>query len=324
VLRNPTETDVRELFLSSGVRFSDKGDYFSILCPFHTNTKTAAAVLYKDKWLFKCFGCNTVYSFPKLYEALKGKPWEEHSEFSMVPTPQKVTMTNGQREAYAIVEGRVTSVYDNVKALIYCRERGVSDDFMQFFDFQASDLCRFANKENEPVVIWKDRLLVPITLNGKPYSLEGRDYTRKQIPKCLYPKHCKTDICFNQDNLDKTKPLVVCEGIMDIHKIWSNIGKNVTCTFGASISDKQKTYLRNVSNLILFIDDDLAGHISVSTFEKFMEFDFKVAKVSGKDPGDASLDELSAAIDNATNWVDFLMEETRLFERSVQFSLGKV
>ena len=325
MLRNPNETDVRELFLSSGVRFSDKGDYFQIFCPFHANKKTASATLYKDRWLFKCYGCSTVYTFPKLYEALKGKPWEEHGDFSMIPVVLRESMSKNQKNYFEITEGRITTVYDNAKALAYCRQRGISDEFMQFFNFQATDLCKFKvpNPDN-PVIIWQDRLLIPIVKDNLPYSLEGRDYTKKQIPKCLYPKYCKTDICFNQDNLDKSKQLIVCEGIMDIHKIWTLINKNVTCVFGASVSDNQKQYLKDASDLVLFIDDDPAGHKSVSTFEKFMEYDFKVARVKSKDPGDADITELHEAIDGAVNWVDFLMDETHLFDESNHFSLGKV
>jgi hypothetical protein len=327
MLRSPTETDVRELFLSSGIRFRDKGDYFSIFCPFHSNTKTPSAALYKDKWLFKCFGCNISYSFPRLYEALKGKPWEEHGSFSMIAPSVTYSIPENYRHIFEIEAGRITSVYDNVKALSYCRQREVSDAFMQFFDFQATDLCQFKKmNKDDPVSIWRDRLLIPITKNGFPYSLEGRDYTRKQTPKCLYPKHCKTDICFNRDNLNKSDTLIVCEGIMDIHKIWTFINKNVTCTFGVSLSDAQKQYLKNAKNLILFIDDDPAGHGSVSTFEKFMEYDFKVAVIPGKDPGEACRDQLRKALETAIPWVDFIMESVELFDKSKRssFSLTKV
>jgi DNA primase len=317
------ESDVRELLLSSGVRFRDKGDYFSIFCPFHRNTKTASAALYKDRWLFKCFGCNTVYSFSKLYEALKGKPWAEHGEFSMIPVPVRDTASDEFRQVYEIEEGRITSVYDNAKALFYCQERGIADDFMRFFDFRATDLCQFKRlAKADSVSIWRDRLLIPITINGRLYSLEGRDYTRKQMPKCLYPKHCKTNICFNQDNLDKSKTLIVCEGIMDIHRIWSAVDKNVTCTFGVSLSDDQKAYLRDTPDLILFIDDDIAGHGSVNTFEKFMDYDFRVAFVPGKDPGAATERELRMALETAVPWVQFLMEDVKLFDKSKRSSFS--
>jgi DNA primase len=82
MLRQPTEADARELLLSTGTKFQDKGDYFSILCPYHNENKPSAA-LYKDKWLFKCFACGETHGFAKFYEYLKGEPWSEHGEFSI-------------------------------------------------------------------------------------------------------------------------------------------------------------------------------------------------------------------------------------------------
>ena len=326
MLRQPTESDVRELLLSVGVRFTDKGDYFQLFCPFHQNKRTASAVIYKDKWLFICFGCGTNYSFSKLYEELKGVPWNEHGSFSMVPVPSiKNSLTEEYRNKYEIEDGVITSVFDNAKALGYCRSRSIKDDFMQMFDFQATDLCSFKKIDSQgKKTIWIDRLLIPIKYNGMPYSLEGRDYTRKQEVKCLYPKGCSTDICFNQDNLDINDLLVVCEGIMDIHSIWSDITKNVTCTFGVKVTKNQISFLKSAKKLVLFIDDDPAGHTSVSIFEKFMENDFKVAVVNKKDPGEATFYELDTAIRDAKNWVDFLMEKTDLFDKPTIFSLGKV
>jgi DNA primase len=326
MLRQPTEVDARDLLLSTGVWFQDKGDYFQIKCPYHNENKPSAA-LYKDRWLFKCFACGKTRGFTKFYEDLKHEPWNEHDGFSLKPyRPEFESLTNQQRETYDIVEGRVTSVYDNAKALEYCRSRNIDDKFMQLFEFQATDLCKFRpqlDQNGKPTrsVLWKDRLLIPINFNGKPYSLEGRDYTRQQFPKCLYPKGCKTDICFNQDKLNRDDLLIVCEGLMDIHKIWANITKNVTCTFGVALTEGQKKFFRSSSNLILYIDDDPAGHNSVSIFENFMQRDFRVAVTRGKDPGDATVQEAEYAIKSSIVWVDWMMNEINVFEKSSQVSL---
>jgi DNA primase len=326
MLRQPTETDARDLLLSTGVWFQDKGDYFQIKCPYH-NEKKPSAALYKDRWLFKCFACGETRGFAKFYEDLKHEPWNDHGDFSIkVYHREFESLTDKQRETYEIIEGRITSVYDNAKALEYCRCRNIDDKFMQFFEFQATDLCKFKprlDKDRKPMrsALWKDRLLIPIKLEEKPYSLEGRDYTRQQFPKCLYPKGCKTDICFNQDSLNKNDLLIVCEGLMDIHKIWTNITKNVTCTFGVSLTEGQKDFLRSASNLVLYIDDDPAGHNSVNIFEKFMQKDFKVAVTRGKDPGDATTQENELAIRDSISWVDWMLNEIDVFEKPDSISL---
>jgi DNA primase len=326
MLRQPTEVDARALLLSTGVWFQDKGDYFQIKCPYH-NEKKPSAALYKDRWLFKCFACGETRGFAKFYEDLKHEPWNKHGDFSLKTYHREFeSLTDRQREVYEIIEGKVTSVYDNAKALEYCRSRNIDDKFMQFFEFQATDLCKFKpqlDKDKKPIrsALWKDRLLISINLAGKPYSLEGRDYTRQQFPKCLYPRGCKTDICFNQDNLNKDDLLIVCEGLMDIHKIWTHITENVTCTFGVSLTEGQKKFLESASNLILYVDDDSAGHNSVNIFEKFMQRDFKVAVTKGKDPGDATVQEAEFAIKNSIMWVDWMLNEIDVFEKSGFISL---
>jgi DNA primase len=326
MLRQPTEIDAKDLLLSTGVWFRDKGDYFHIKCPYH-NEKKPSAALYKDKWIFKCFACGETRGFAKLYEDLKHEPWNKHGEFSLKSYRREFdSLTEKQRGTYEITEGRVTSVYDNAKALEYCRSRNIDDRFMQFFEFQATDLCKFKpqlDQDGKPArsILWKDRLLIPINFGGKPYSLEGRDYTRKQFPKCLYPKGCKTDICFNQDNLDKNDLLIVCEGLMDIHKLWTEITKNVTCTFGVSLTEGQKAFLQSASNLVLYIDDDPPGHNSVNIFEKFMQQDFKVAVTKGKDPGDATVQESEFAIKNSVLWVNWMLNEIEVLEKSRLVSL---
>jgi hypothetical protein len=324
--RQPTEADARDLLLSAGVWFRDKGNYFQIKCPYH-NERTPSAALYKGNWLFKCFACGETRGFAKFYEDLKREPWNGHGEFSLKFHRREFeSLTDKQREAYEITGGRVTSVYDNAGALEYCRIRNIDDKFMKFFEFRATDLCKFKPLPDRGgkaarAVLWKDRLLIPINLGGRPYSLEGRDYTRRQFPKCLYPRGCKTDICFNQDNLDRNDLLIVCEGLMDIHKIWARVTRNVTCTFGVSLSAGQKEFLQSASNLVLYIDDDPAGRNSVNIFERFMRKDFKVAATPGKDPGDASLQETERAIKTAVSWADWMLDSSGLFEKPGRISL---
>lgn len=324
----PLESEISSLLRETGVKFIDSGDYFSMFCPFHKNTKTSAAVLYKNTGVFNCFGCGVTLSFPKLYEKLKRTPWGGSTNFGILPHESRIqSSTKLPAEVppvkeFAIEEGTVTPVYDNFKALAYCKSRKIEDDFMQAFNFMATTACKFKKMNGAThSTVWQDRLLIPINFNGKLYSLEGRDYTRTQMKKCLYPKWGEIDLCFNQDNLDPSLPLIVCEGIMDIHKIWSKVTKNVTCTFGVNLGKRQKSYLSGIRDIILFVDDDTAGReISVKTFENFMKYDFKVAVVPGKDPGAATELELRNALDAAVSWTDFIVNDLQIFDKSAKNS----
>ena len=86
MIREPTEYEARNLLLSSGIRFEDKGHYYSIRCPFHKNgmEKQASAALYKANWYFKCFTCGESMPFHRLYQELKHEPWNEHGTIKRV------------------------------------------------------------------------------------------------------------------------------------------------------------------------------------------------------------------------------------------------
>jgi 5S rRNA maturation endonuclease (ribonuclease M5) len=70
---------------------------------------------------------------------------------------------------------------------------------------------------------------------------------------------------FNIDNLDFNKDLYLVEGIGSVGRIWANISKNCTCTFGSKISKEQLEYLKKFKRVILIPDRDLAGFQMVNS-----------------------------------------------------------
>jgi DNA primase len=163
-------------------------------------------------------------------------------------------------------------------------------------------------------VPWINRLIIPLA--DDHYLMrcaEGRDYTRRQEKKVLYPVNASVNFIFNSAHLDTEKTLVVVEGVMDVHKIWQWVTQNVTCTFGIQLKEFQKEQLQKFDDIILFIDDDEAGRRSVGLFEEFYPKDFRVALVPGKDPGDSARAELEAAIADAKPFNVFLMDDIGIF-----------
>lgn len=70
---------------------------------------------------------------------------------------------------------------------------------------------------------------------------------------------------WNIDNLDRNKTLYVVEGIGSIPRIWLNISKNVTCTFGSKITQDQVELLKEFKEVIIIPDNDLAGIMMVNS-----------------------------------------------------------
>jgi DNA primase len=156
---------------------------------------------------------------------------------------------------------------------------------------------------------------------GVMRSAEGRDYTRQQQKKVLYPVNTSVNYIFNSIDLDTEKTLIVVEGLMDVHKIWQWITTNVTCTFGVQLKEHQKEQLKCFKDIILFIDDDEAGRRSIGLFEEFYPSDFRVAVSPGNDPGSCSREQLKAAIDGARPFNVFLIDDLDVFPKRKRLDL---
>ena len=70
---------------------------------------------------------------------------------------------------------------------------------------------------------------------------------------------------FNVDNLNYDEILFLTEGISSLPKIWDNISKNCSCTFGSQVSSEQIIYLEKFKQVNLIVDQDKAGVKMVRT-----------------------------------------------------------
>jgi len=325
--RNPELEEIKTLLHASGIRYRVAGKYLQVKCPYH-NDHNPSAVIYKDNGYFKCYSCLAERSFSRLYKDLIGSEWDgklslslnmfneahhniaknvkhEHDKKKFLDTSQSVN-----------IYGERAPIEEVPEAKAYCESRGIEDSFVDVFGMKA-----LVEGEVNGVP-WQKRLIIPYVDGGLIKSVEGRDYTRSQKKKVLYPTGVSVDFIFNRANLSTGETLIVTEGVMDIHKIWQWVTTNVTCTFGINLRERQKEMLKEFKDIILFIDDDAAGRKSVKQFEEFYPDDFRVAIIPGKDPGDGTKQELVEAIDGAQVFNKFLMAYIGLFPKKERLSLA--
>lgn len=323
--RKPELEEIKTLLHASGIRYKSGGKYLQIKCPYHDD-RNPSAVVYKDNGYFKCFSCLTEKPFARLYKDLTGSEWDGKLALSLNMFGDRDVAKKVKRKKDAeklfnagegvLIEGELSEVRDVPEAAAYCESRGVEESFVRAFNIKALA----SGKVNG--AIWRDRLLIPFEDGGRVRSVEGRDYTRRQPKKVLYPAGTSVDFMFNSDGLDTEKTLIVTEGVMDVHKIWQRITRNVTCSFGVNLRDRQKETLKKFNDIILFIDDDEAGRRSVKLFEEFYPRDFRVAVIGGKDPGDGTEEEIRDAVENSRVFNEFLMADVGLFARKKRPSLS--
>jgi DNA primase len=287
---------------------TDMGDFYRVSCPFHDDNSPSASI-FKSNGYFNCFGCGTKMSIYKLYYHFFNK-WPEYShdgnkyegkakELSSNPLMKKKVIKKPKRKTRLelanekvdsveiLIEGPLISVLENKEALKYLESRTITLEMIKIFNIQYAKFVR-VNK-----TLYDNRIMIPIYENGKLVSMEGRAIDRTRIdkfyPKTVYPKDSSVQTLYNLDNLDRTKPLIVVEGIMDIPKIWDKVTHNVTTTFGVMITPRQLDLLKQFPEIILFPDGDPGGVQFVENLDAMLPYEFKVAIIPGYDPGDVGI-----------------------------------
>lgn len=295
-------------------KIEEREKYYKFSSPFRED-KNPSMVLYKNNLMCIDFSSrykNNLFSFVKditgetLYSVtgidrkkLYGKMFENSLQ-TRKEFPNRIKSIK--------INGMLNKVEKSEEALSYCQRRNLFVDFRKKFDIRYMK----SGKIND--TYFGNRICIPIVSDGKTVSMEGRDVTGKARAKVLYPKGAYVSTLFNIDNLKRKEPLIVVEGIMDIPKIWKFFTKNVTTTFGIMITSRQKELLNTFDEIILMPDGDKAGEDMIDEFDSFYEGEYKIARLKGKDPGDAFVKEIEASIKDAKTSTQYFLERSGLFE----------
>jgi len=316
------ETVVRDL----GIEYTDKGSYIQFRCinPEHED-KNPSMTMLKANGYCRCWTCGASYSLMSFIYAVTGKsPYDylgikDKSSFRFNNALSKALTKKPQREVARRlqVKGMLRDPLKNPEVASFVQNTLYSTPltvktFEITYVFQAE--IGFLSQDN--LTFMRHRICIPLKEKGKVVNMECRDYTGNQKPKVLYPKGGKSDILFNYDNLDRTKPLIVVEGIKSALRLWTHVTKNVTATLGASIGKRQKELLKEFDHLVVFADSDEAGRNMVKQLEEALpkEFDVAFMQREGWDPADGSLQDVADALYAAKPVSKYLTDKYDLFE----------
>lgn len=314
---------------------TDCGDYLKCCSMFHEE-KNPSFVLYKNSGLWKDFSGpysggdieSLVWHAKQMRlidflgiskDDIMGKMYrKQEPERSFVNLDEY-----DPRDYDLIVEGDdIQPLKNSIRHFMHAtRTRGMSAEFIDFFKVGFMQNSRvYLQKKNDydpdvRKVRFFDRLCIPIYEYGKRVSIEGRRIDGQKEMKVLYPSSVggvggsAYRRLFNIDNLDTSQPLIVCEGTMDIVKIWSYIYKNVTCTYGASLKPQHKEDLKKFRDIIVFSDSDEGGEHMIDHIYNFItDREIRVARLpEGLDPGEATLDQIKEALDNTIEGTEYIL-----------------
>ena len=291
-----TEREINEqIVLRLGISKSVKHNSIMGHCPFHTDKHPSFSVDL-DRALCHCFSCGYNGKLRGLFREITGHSinkelgikWEAQDEATFV-NPFKETIKedlSATPDVHIALDGAFIPVDKDPDVCKYLMKRcipvSVAKSMRMSFATMARSFDTFEPNNKDQMVYFTKRLVIPIYERGKLLSCEGRDIYGKEYyynmlrrkgldpdeheyKKCIYPRGASTSTLYDIDKLDSSRRLYFVEGIMDLAVLRTDSffnTKNSTAIFGASISERQRYFLKQF-DFTYIIDNDLAGFLSL-------------------------------------------------------------
>lgn len=291
-----TEREINEqIVLRLDISKSVKHNSIMGHCPFHTDKHPSFSVDL-DRALCHCFSCGYNGKLRGLFREITGHSinkelgikWEAQDEATFV-NPFKETIKedlSATPDVHIALDGAFIPVDKDPDVCKYLMQRcipvSVAKSMRMSFATMARSFDTFEPNNKNQMVYFTKRLVIPIYERGKLLSCEGRDIYGKEYyynmlrrkgldpdeheyKKCIYPRGASTSTLYDIDKLDSSRRLYFVEGIMDLAVLRTDSffnTKNSTAVFGASISERQRYFLKQF-DFTYIIDADLAGWLSL-------------------------------------------------------------
>lgn len=291
-----TEREINEqIVLRLDISKSVKHNSIMGHCPFHTDKHPSFSVDL-DRALCHCFSCGYNGKLRGLFREITGHSinkelgikWEAQDEATFV-NPFKETVKedlSATPDVHIALDGAFIPVDKDPDVCKYLMQRcipvSVAKSMRMSFATMARSFDTFEPNNKDQMVYFTKRLVIPIYERGKLLSCEGRDIYGKEYyynmlrrkgmnpdeheyKKCIYPRGASTSTLYDIDKLDSSRRLYFVEGIMDLAVLRTDSffnTKNSTAVFGASISERQRYFLKQF-DFTYIIDNDLAGFLSL-------------------------------------------------------------
>ena len=262
------------------IELKQKGKNYFAICPFHNDHSPSMSVS-PEKQIYRCFTCGAsgnVISFVKDYENLSFvdavKKLGARVGINIETKDEKRVDPN--EENYKIYE-LATKYYKNnldsksgEVARSYLQERNLDKKTIDKFDIGLSlngglvDVLKdkysvyklfdigLANESNKDV--FKNRIMFPIKdINGNVVGFSGRKYTKNDEAKYINSKESiifkKGEILYNfcnaLDSIKKKKEVIICEGFMDVIRLYTIGIENAVALMGTSFTKEQEHIIKN-------------------------------------------------------------------------------
>lgn len=330
---NLTESDLKSIFSDLGIIVrKETRDELICICPFHQDTKPSFRFS-KSLLVGNCFSCGTGVNLFSLVKEISGMSLYKFlgisdsdrlsMEFQM--KSKKINLKNKSiKNEVSIdeelkVHGKFINPFHNKLAREYCISRGISvldtdNHNISYMDYGTINGTIFQN-----------RLVIPIYNEdgSNIISFEGRDVTRKQEKKVIYPYKSKTgNVIYNQHLISPEDKVIFVEGIMDVLAVQKVVKEEykVSTAFGIQFTHKQAKFLNTIKDVTFLYDSDDGGRRGISLLHGVRKKDFLpmyVAFLDEGDPGEAKPEEIKKALTNKMSWEIYESKQSKEFQELI-------
>ncbi len=287
--------------ISSYIDLVPKGKNYFGVCPFHDDHSPSMSVS-REKQIYRCFTCGAsgnVLTFVMNYEnigfvdALK-KLGDKVGIHLDIKSSQK----NSKYSEFYDIYKLSTNFYKNnlnsplgEEARKYLNSRKITEDMIKTFDIGLSlndSLSKMLVKKYDSkklidiglsheyngkiADLFLNRIMFPIKdLFGNVVAYSGRKYDNSDAPKYINTKETvifkKGNVLYNYfsalEEIRRKKEIIICEGFMEVIRLYSIGVKNVVALMGTSFTNDQLEVIKKLNvNVVLNLDNDDPGKLA--------------------------------------------------------------
>lgn len=263
-------------------------DQISIKClsPEHTDHHASMSVSI-SKGLCHCFSCGYSGKLTSVYYNITGHSIYRdlgisrsmftsytHNDEAL----KEASLENAPEVDFSVgFKSPLVDVSASENGMKWAKSRGFDPAFCDMNGIRYSDFFEVTHRDTEDVQKYYSCIVIPIYENGKLLSFEARPtYTKREwlasrkrkgleadeklFKKVLYPSKSSINTLFQYEQLDRTKPLFITEGLMDMLSLRTDPHfKNSSCMFHCNPTERQVFLLKRFDSVIYVVDNDIPG-----------------------------------------------------------------
>lgn len=234
-----------------------------------------------DEWVYKCYNGDCPQpsgNIQSLYSYVMGCTWKEadNALSDKKYDSMKIKKRLDKKTEYVDevdAEGGIDLSLDDCYTINSAPEDTLGKRYVQKLKGFVVD--RMIPLRYKPMIAFRKkyqgRLIIPVFERNKLVFFQGRSAFDFIQPKYLNPDVAKENIVLNIDDFDFSKPVVICEGLIDAMSVEGNQG---TACLGSGISDNTlaKIYDRYaLAQIIVALDNPLIDDSGHKNYKKLME-----------------------------------------------------